>query len=180
MAAAAPPNASGFTLLELLGVMALLAGLATLALPSMAGFLSRRQVQSAAESLVADLRLARSEAIRRGLIVGVCASSDGATCAATAAWVEGWLVFVDRDGNRRRDAGEELLRVQQRPPGLTRIGSAAPANDKAIVSYQAAGWAKAASQTLLFTAQGGAAVRVVCISSQGRPVLRPQGQTACS
>lgn len=180
MAAAAQPKPAGFTLLESLVVVALLAGLAALALPSMGNYLPRRQVQAAAEALVADLRLARSEAIKRALVVGVCASSDGVNCAATAAWVEGWLVFVDRDGNRRRDAGEELLRVQQGPSGLASIASTAPANDKASISYQPTGWAKAASQTLLFTAQGGAAQRLVCISSQGRPVLRPQGQAACS
>lgn len=180
MAAAAHPRRTGFTLLELLLVLGLLAGLATLALPSLSGFLLGRQLQSAAEALVADLRLARSEAIKRVSIVAVCASSDGLSCAGAAHWVEGWLVFVDRDGNRARDAGEELLRVQQRPLGLASLGSTAPANDRPIISYQPTGWAKAATQTLLFTARGGALVRVVCISNQGRPVLRPQGQTACS
>ncbi len=172
---------SGFSLLELLLVLGLAAWLATLAVPFLGGVLMGRQLQSAAESLVADLRLARSEAIQRQAIVAVCSSSDGASCTSAAAWVQGWLVFVDRDGNRRRDAGEPVLRVQQRLPGLASIASAAPLNDKAIFSYQPSGWAKAASQSLLFTAEGGPApARLVCISSQGRPALRPPGQTACS
>lgn len=170
----------GFTLLEVLVVCALVGWLVSLAVPSMGSVLMQRQVVSAAQSLVADLRLARSEAVKRAAIVAVCASTDGHSCATSAVWVQGWLVFVDRDGNRRRDVDEELLRVQQRPPGLASIASSAPHNDKSIFSYQPTGWAKAASQTLLFSPRSGAAgSRVVCISSQGRPALRPQGQVAC-
>ena len=128
-----------------------------------------------------DLRLARHEAQQRAATVAVCSSTDGQTCSAQAAWREGWLVFVDRDANRRREAGEELLRVQQRLPGLAAMAGPTPSTDKAVFSYQPSGWAKAASQTLLLRPESGSAtVRVVCISSQGRPTLRPVGQTACS
>ena len=130
---------------------------------------------------MADLRLARSEAVKRSAVVAVCASSDGQSCLATAGWREGWIVFVDRDGNRRVDAGEEVIRVQERLAGLASVASLLPQNDKAIFSYPPTGWAKAASQTFLFTPQGGAALlRVVCISSQGRPTLRPEGASQCS
>ena len=61
------------------------------------------------------------------------------------------------------------------------VASLAPQNDKSVFSYHATGWAKAASQTLLFSPEGSAAQpRVVCISSQGRPTLRPEGLNQCS
>ena len=171
----------GLTLLELLVVLALLAVLVGLAVPALGGLWQARQVQAAGEALVADLRRARSEAMQRATTVAVCSSTDGQSCSLDAAWREGWIVFVDRDANRRRDAGEELLRVQERLPGLASVAGSTPSTDKAIFSFQPSGWAKAASQTLLFKPESGsAALRVLCISSQGRPTLRPVGQTACS
>lgn len=171
----------GLSLLELLVVLGLLGLLSSLAVPALGTVLLKRSVQSSAETLVADLRLARSEAVKRTATVAVCSSTDGQSCSLAAAWREGWIVFVDRDGNRRLDAGEETLRVQQRLPGLASVASLAPQNDKAIFSYHPTGWAKAASQTLLFTPQARVAqARVVCISSQGRATLRPEGLSQCS
>ena len=167
-------------MLELLVVVGLVSVLAGLAVPSFGTLLQDRQVQSAAEALVADLRLARSEAIRRVSLVAVCSSSDGQSCTSAAAWHEGWLVFMDRDGDERRGGGEELIRVQQRPAGLASVGDATPAGDKRLFTYHPTGVAKGASQTLVFAPQGQGTARVVCISFQGRPVLRPKGLTECS
>ena len=86
-----------------------------------------------------------------------------------------------QERNRQRDAGDELLRVQQRPPGLASVSDATPGNDKLVFTYHPTGWAKAAAQTLLLSPDGkGAAARVVCISNQGRPTLRPEGMAQCS
>lgn len=171
----------GFSLLEVMVVCALVAILAGLALPSLNSLLLRRSLQASAEALVADLRLARSEAIKRATRVAVCSSADGLACSPSAAWREGWIVFVDRDDSRSRAADEELLRVRPAPAGLASLGSERPANDNVIVSYHPTGWAKAASQTLIFKPQTGPApARVVCISSQGRPRLRPEGVSRCS
>jgi type IV fimbrial biogenesis protein FimT len=138
-------------------------------------------VQHSAQALVADLRLARSEAVKRAHTVVMCSSLDGQACSASAAWLEGWIVFADRDGDRRLDAGEDLIRVQQRLTGLSAVASTKPQNDNAYFVYQPTGLAKAAAQTLVFTPQGRAvAPRVVCISNQGRPTLRPDGLSECS
>lgn len=173
--------ARGLSLMELLVVMALVAVLAGLAVPAMGGLLFKRQVQSAAEALVADLRLARSEAIRRAAVVTVCSSLDGARCSNAAAWREGWLVFADANANQSLDAGEALIRVQPALSAVASVASAVPRNDKAAFSFHPTGWAKAASQTLLFTpARATVEPRVVCISNQGRPSLRPAPLTQCS
>jgi prepilin-type N-terminal cleavage/methylation domain-containing protein len=62
----------GFTLLEVLVVLALLAVLLSLAAPSFIGLRQKHQMQSQAEQLQASLMLARSEALRRQQRVTLC------------------------------------------------------------------------------------------------------------
>ena len=88
----------GLTLLELAMVMAVLAVLGTLAVPSMAARLRSERLQTAAEMLAADIADARHEAARRGQALHVEArapatesSSSGAPAgAAQPAWC--WTV----------------------------------------------------------------------------------------
>ncbi|MDF1587694.1 MAG: GspH/FimT family pseudopilin [Gammaproteobacteria bacterium] len=55
----------GFTLMELMIVIAIIAILAALALPSFQSIIEKRRLAGAAENLFADLQYARSEAIKR-------------------------------------------------------------------------------------------------------------------
>ena len=174
-------SSRGLSLMELMVVMGLAALMAGMAVASFGPVVQQRQLQAAAEALVADLRMARSEAIKRSAVVTVCSSIDGVACTDSANWHQGWIVFLDRDANQQRDASETLIRVQEATAGLASVASTVPRNDKAAFSYQPTGWAKAASQTLLFTHERPQVLsRVVCISSQGRPTLRPAGLSACS
>jgi type IV fimbrial biogenesis protein FimT len=88
-------GAAGFTLIELLFTIALAAILTSLAAPSVTKLFKTNRVQTEASSLVGDLMLARTEAVKRGQNVSVCVSSDGATCLATNTWQSGWIVFPD-------------------------------------------------------------------------------------
>ena len=76
----------GLTLLELAMVLAVLAVLSALAVPSLAAHLERQRVQGAAEGLAADLIEARFEAARRGapLYVETAAGADWCWSVATA------------------------------------------------------------------------------------------------
>ncbi len=60
------PAQSGFTFVELMAVVAIVAILLTVGLPSYVGFVERNRLKSASEGLVSDLNFARSEAILRG------------------------------------------------------------------------------------------------------------------
>ena len=55
----------GFTIIELMVVVALAAILVTIAVPSFFDFLSKRRVEGVASELVTDLQYARSEAVAR-------------------------------------------------------------------------------------------------------------------
>lgn len=108
-------------------VVAILAVLATAAVMTFSGTVSGYRISNQANGLAHDLQFARGEAIKRGLQVGVCASSDGATCSNSASWQFGWIVFVDANNNSSFDAGETVLRAETQNPGSNTL-LADPAN----------------------------------------------------
>lgn len=111
---------SGFTLIELMVTIAVLAVLLGLALPSFQGSLRSNRVATATNDMLASLALARSEAIRSTRGGGVCASNDGATCGGT--WGDGWLVWADANGSGTLDGGETVLRYSRGNPSLAATG----------------------------------------------------------
>ena len=98
---------AGFTLVEFI-VAAVIAGiLAAAVAPNMVNFIEDNQLTTRANALVADLRFARSEAIKRQENITVCrANHSFAACDTnTGAWSMGWIIL---------DASGEVLRAHQR------------------------------------------------------------------
>lgn len=174
----------GFTLIELMVVLALVAILASMAAPSFRTLLAKRTVEAAAGAMLADLRFTRSESVKRAARVTLCQSSDGASCVGNAgAWTDGWIVFIDEDGDSALDAGDEVIRVQQRLPSMGSIASTNPASDRKNLTYQPTGWSRSANRTFIFKPAGsvaGSTQRILCISNQGRPGLKALGATSCA
>ena len=106
----------GFTLLEALVVLALLAVLLTLAAPGMSGLRQQHQMQGQAEQLQASLMLARSQAVARQQRVTLCVQGAAQTCATQGSWAQGWLVFVDSNNSARRDPAEVIVERQDAMP----------------------------------------------------------------
>ena len=100
----------GFTLIELMVTLALLAVMAKLAAPPMAQFIQSARLNSAANQLQADLLAARREAIRRNTRVLICpvaslGSTNGLCGTDFTKWATwGWLVCYDVDANDQCDA----------------------------------------------------------------------------
>ena len=76
----------GFTLIELLTTISVLAITVAIAAPSLGKLLSAQRVRSLAYSMVSDLVLARSEAVKRGESVTLKPS--------TTSWSQGWDISV--------------------------------------------------------------------------------------
>lgn len=76
-------RARGFTLVELLVTVAVIAIMAALAVPNFANLVRSSRLTSAANEMVAMLQIARTTAISSRANTTVCPSADGATCSAT-------------------------------------------------------------------------------------------------
>ena len=96
----APPGrkARGFTLIEMMTAIFILAVLVALAVPSFRDASLSSKLSGFANGIVASAQLARSEAIKRNVTVTLCASSDGETCDEPDGWEAGWIVLADEGG----------------------------------------------------------------------------------
>ncbi len=118
----------GFTVIELMIVVGVIGILLAVGLPGLQNTISRIATNTQAKTLVSSLNFARSESIKRGALVSICGSSSGTDCA-TGSWSDGWVVFVDNNGDADGavgsiDAGDEVLRVYQGLGGNTLTFSA--------------------------------------------------------
>ena len=113
---------SGFTLIELMVVIAIAALAITLSTP-LSNIYKRNRVTTQVHDFVAALKLARSEAITRGNPVSVCvaAKSNPTTCRTTSnnggsgTWEDGWIVFSDLDGSCSITNSNDVIINQHRP-----------------------------------------------------------------
>ena len=86
----------GFTLVELLITIVVVSILLAAGVPAFQSFIKNNRVTAQTNDLVSAIQLARSEALKRGANVVVCASKDQATCSEDKnTWADGWIVFSD-------------------------------------------------------------------------------------
>ena len=85
----------GFTLIEALVVVTIVAILAALAIPSFTQLLQNNRVAAASSAMQVALNLARSEAVKRGADARVTVAAN----SLAGAWNNGWTVFLDKTGN---------------------------------------------------------------------------------
>jgi prepilin-type N-terminal cleavage/methylation domain-containing protein len=91
----------GFTIIELLTVVAIMGVLMALAFPAFGELIKNSRRTTVVNEVSASLQLARAEAAKRGQPVTVCGltSGGGNSCTGGTIWDYGWLVFVDVNGN---------------------------------------------------------------------------------
>ena len=102
-------TSSGFSLVETLIVLAIIAAVVGFAVPGLQNQIISKEVDAASGRLFRDLQLGRVDAIRRGVPVVLCPSPDGASCQFEEPWRQGWIGFEDRNRNQHRENGEEIL-----------------------------------------------------------------------
>lgn len=88
-----PRCARGFTLVEVLAVLAIASVLFTLAQTSLLGLVQYVRLQSAIQQWMASAHLARATAIDGQRSAKLCPSSDGFSCTSNTLYHQGWLVL---------------------------------------------------------------------------------------
>lgn len=88
-------SSAGFTLIELMVTVVVVAVMAALAAPSMVQFIYSARLNSAASQFQADLQMARREAIKRNAHVLMCPGTTAGACGTGSDWSSGWLVCYD-------------------------------------------------------------------------------------
>ena len=101
-------KALGYTLLELVIVVALVGIVFSIAIPSMRVFTQNDRLVTNINLMVGHLAYARSEAVKRSQQVSVCVSNDSASCTG-GDWEDGWIIYIDADGDSAFSGGEEIL-----------------------------------------------------------------------
>jgi type IV fimbrial biogenesis protein FimT len=98
------PRIGGFSMIELLVVLAVASVLLAIGAPGLRELIRTQQLKTATNDLFAAIGLARAQALARGDIVMLLPKGTGG-----ADWRRGWTVFLDRDGDRQPGPGDTVL-----------------------------------------------------------------------
>ncbi|MEO8856485.1 MAG: GspH/FimT family pseudopilin [Burkholderiaceae bacterium] len=135
----------GFTLIEQIMVLAIIAILAGAATPPLQRMMSHNELQVAQSDFIGALQRARQAAVMSGKRSLFCPTHDGGSCSSESRWESGWLVGHDSNGDGQPDHGP--LNVGPRHGGKLIIQSS---NGRHIVHFSADGTAGGSNLTLLF------------------------------
>jgi type IV fimbrial biogenesis protein FimT len=131
-------RAGGFSLVELMVTLAVVAILAAVATPSLVSVVNNNRLAAQSNEMVASLQIARSEAVRMNAQVSLCRSTNGTSCAAAGPWTR-WIVVsgtqVLRDSSVRPPVqiASGAATVTFRPDGLSRDAAGGLTNNSFTV-----------------------------------------------
>lgn len=146
-------KSTGFTLIELMVTIAVLAIIAGIGIPSMSGFIEQNKVNSIKEQLASAINLARSEAIQKNEYVVICGIKKNEKQCKTGGnkkWHFGWLVFVDKNNNSLLDTDETIINQKKIEDQNTKIQLATAMK---AISYHTNGmaWSKKGANSILLS-----------------------------
>jgi len=183
-------HAEGVTLVELMVTLAVVGLLMAVGIPAVRDLIATNRMSTAVNDLVSSLHLARSEALKTGDRVSVCASANWDSAAPGCSGDDlagGWIVFVDSvTENDGVDPGEAVLLAHEPLPEVIEL-TAPP-----IISFAASGVLDnpqpgevdlllCDNRADLDTGGGIAAGRWVQVSPMGRPrIFSKVDQVICS
>lgn len=120
---------SGFTLIELVVTLAVVAVLSLIVAPSFRGTIQNSRITGLTNDLLSDINVARTEAVKRVVNVGICMSASGTTCDGSS-WTGRRIIFIDANNDGAftpgTPANEVVLRVREPLNNNTLTSATAP------------------------------------------------------
>ena len=170
----------GFTLTELMIVLAIAGVLVSTAVPSFKTMVTKNRLSTNVNGLVGEMQLSRSEGAKRSRPVIVCASqtpnASGATC--NGVWTQGWFSYVDNDSSGGFNTGDVVLRRHDALGGSITV--VATANTIGFNTDGSLNSANAFRFRICDTDLGTSEGRQVDVSLTGRPSLTSGNIASCS
>ena len=148
----------GFSIPELMLVLAIAAVMAALAVPNFNSLLVNNRMTAEVNNMVGVLNVARSEAVRRGQPVEVCASTNQSTCNGGANWENGLIAR----------AGGTVIRVVEEFPNNFTLRSAQFVNS---VTFQPNAFTNQSGTFRFCDQRGQSAARGILMTVTGRPQI---------
>lgn len=165
----------GFTLIEILMVVAVLGVLITAGMPGFNAWITKARVSGAANEFLGDLSYARNEAATRQVEVAICVSTDLASCATGQTWDKGRIIFIDSNADGAVTSGETILRVSQPMNGTSVATTGFGSSD--IVRFRPFGGLRPPTAgSFKLCPSSGTEGRTLAVATTGRPVIT---KTAC-
>lgn len=124
---------NGFTMIELMIVLAIAAILLMVGLPSFQSLIQSHRMTTTVNDFFAAINLARSEAIQRGARVDMVPLDEAGD------WAKGWVVFTDENNNQRPDSGERVMFMHDAAPKDITISVALTDSTVQYLAYNGAG-----------------------------------------
>jgi type IV fimbrial biogenesis protein FimT len=158
-------HGSGFTVLECLIVVSILAILLVQGVPALQDYGLRQRMSAAMHALHSHLALARNDAVRFNVDIVVCPGETTRGCREDSHWDAGWLVFEDLNGDREYQVSERVLAAE---PGLEHIAIRS-SSGRRTVRFAANGSAPGSNGSISFCdMRGPLFARKLVISNLGR------------
>lgn len=126
------PQACGYTMVELMTVLAIAAILLAIGVPSFNSLIKTLRITTTANNFFSAVNLTRSEAIQRGIRVDLV-PTDGVD------WANGWIVLIDQNGNQKSDPGEQVIFSSGPVPKGITIKSSFTDSKRPYLAYNGSG-----------------------------------------
>ena len=157
---------SGMSLVELMIVLAVGSLFIVISVPAYFNVVQSNRAVGITNKLVSHLNFARSEAIKRGSSVSLCPSNSAFSgCSGNSNWSNGWLVFIDPNGDGVLASLADRLKVQEPLPTGASITYGANS-----LTFNGDGFFQGNTATINVTAAGctGNNARTITITGTGR------------
>lgn len=153
----------GFTLIELVVTLAVVAIILTIAVANFSQFMNENRVYALALEIKTNLASARAESIKRGGLVKICGKQAAEQCGSSFA--NGWIVFRDENDDGNVDDGDTIIQINDIRDSSLQLTALSDGNAISTLGFNYRGIASASAD---FTVTRGEKSRSISLSRSGR------------